>query len=231
MCFFERKPSGEHFNWWQIEDLTWAPSTIPASLFHVIFVKTVAMNDDMYLFYFQSEGWLHSACTQADKRSWTASKALSVRLSKSHWQTWSPVCTDGTWKWDLFAHGGKGSLIWRDCCREQLACMAVTTSSHVSKGACTKYALNMYFFFYFSPHPRQAMFLSWRCAGFMHRGLSGAPAAFAALCLCSSWATHCMGTSHEGWTGRKAAVTVYLCSCSGGPAGKPIERNRGHFSM
>lgn len=52
MCFFERRPSGGHLNRWWIEDLTWTPSTIPASLFQVISVKTVAMNDDTYLFFF-----------------------------------------------------------------------------------------------------------------------------------------------------------------------------------
>lgn len=79
--------------------------------------------------FFPSEGWLLSTCTHVDKRHWTASKAMSVSLSKSHWQTWSVVCTDGTWNGDLLAHGRKQSLVWQDYHGELLACLAVTTSS------------------------------------------------------------------------------------------------------
>lgn len=44
-------------------------------------------------------------------------------------------------------------------------------------------------------------------------------------CICCPGpAPGCMGAPHEGWTGRRAAVTVCFCSCSEGPAGKPIER-------
>ena len=48
-----------------IEDLTRTPSTTPASLFYVIFVKTVAMNDDTYLFSFSvKDGCIQHAHAQ-----------------------------------------------------------------------------------------------------------------------------------------------------------------------
>lgn len=152
-----------------------------------------------YVFiFFPCEGWLHSACTHADKRSWTALKAVSVSLSKSLWQTWSSVGTDGTCKWDLFADGWKGSLVWPDFHRELLASLAVT---HLHM-PCKRLAQNLSFL--------QAVFPSWRHAAFVHRVLPGAPATSAALALLlrAPWATCCAGGSHKGWAGRKAAVTV-----------------------
>lgn len=154
-----------------------------------------------YVFiFFQCEGWLHSTCTHIDKRCWTASKAMSVSLPKSHWQTWSIVHTDGTWKWDLFARGRKGSLVWQDYYGELPAYLAVTASSHALQEAC----FTSPFFFL------QAMFVSWRCAALVSCVLSGAPAASAALALLlgSPWAAHCEGASCGGWAGRWATVTV-----------------------
>lgn len=56
----------------------------------------------MTFLFLQHEGWLHSACTYTDKRSWMASKAKWVSLTKSRWQTWSVVCTGGRWEIYLF---------------------------------------------------------------------------------------------------------------------------------
>lgn len=134
MCFFETESSGGHFNRWWIEDLTWTPSTVPTSLFRVIFVKTAATDDD----FLQHEGWLHSARTYADKRRWTASKAQSVSLSESHWQTWSAVRTGGSCNRDLFVHGRKGSLVWQGYRWEVPDCLALTTSSQALQEACPK---------------------------------------------------------------------------------------------
>lgn len=173
-------------------------------------------------FSFQCEGWLRSTCTGTDKRCWTASKAMSVSLSKSHWQTWSIVRTDGTWKWDLFAHGRKGSLVWQDYHRELLAYLAVTASSHALQEAFPK---SLFFL--------QAVFFSWRCA---------------ALVLCPLWNTSCLcspgrapgvslSRSLQGgfhmrgeWAGELLSL-LYLCSCSEGSAGKLIRQQRLPFHV
>lgn len=213
MCFFERRPSGGHLNWWWIEDLTWTPSTIPASLFRVISVKTVAMNDDTYLFFFQCEGWLHSTCTHKDKRLWTASKAVSVSLSKSHWQTWSVVHTVGAWKRDLFAHGRKGSLVWQDYHAELLACFAVTASSCALREACPKSLF------------LQAVFLSWRCRAFMS-SLGYQPPRWPWPCSCSQTCPELLTVRWGSGQARELLPPLYLCLSSEGSAGKLIKQQK-----